>query len=55
MVRYRDDADGASLAMVRRQAGHSLIAARSPAMSITVWIVLGLGAGLLTNMLVPCR
>jgi hypothetical protein len=31
MAWYREDADRASLATIRRQAGRSLIAARSPA------------------------
>ena len=35
------------------QIGHSLIAARSPVMSIVAWIVLRRGAGLLASMLIP--
>jgi uncharacterized membrane protein YeaQ/YmgE (transglycosylase-associated protein family) len=42
-------------AAIRHQTGHSLIAERSPVMSIIAWIVLGLGAGLLANMLIPGR
>jgi hypothetical protein len=52
-ARYRDTALRPVPAGTSRQIGHSLIAARSPVMSIIAWIVLRLGAGLLANMLIP--
>jgi hypothetical protein len=45
MAWYREDADRASLATIRPFAHRS----KEPGMSITVWIVLGLGAAPLSR------
>jgi uncharacterized membrane protein YeaQ/YmgE (transglycosylase-associated protein family) len=42
-------------ATIGHQTGHKLTENRSPVMGIIAWIVLGLGAGLLANMLIPGR
>jgi hypothetical protein len=52
-ARYRDAAPRHGPCRTGHQIGHSLIAARSPVMSIIAWIVLGLGAGLLAIRLIP--
>jgi hypothetical protein len=54
-ARYRDAAPCPVPAGTGHQIGHSLIAARSRVMRIIAWIVLGLGTGLLANMLIPDR
>jgi uncharacterized membrane protein YeaQ/YmgE (transglycosylase-associated protein family) len=55
-ARYREATAGpVPSAAIRHQTGHQLIAAQESVMGIIAWIVLGLGAGLLANMLIPGR
>ena len=49
MAGYREDADKASLATIRRASPPFAHRSKEPGMSITVWIVLGLGAAPLSR------